>query len=145
MAGLSSVAGHVFSHFTCCNRKAPPLPTTPTGRHQPHAPQQLVQPRIEIEPALLGYPLEAVVSLATSASTMRETATALAAHPSARYVTTVAGTSSVIHQGVFRHDDDLATFLTDDLGEHSGITAFEVSVVLHVLTRYWTPHRGGCA
>ncbi|WP_433872690.1 Lrp/AsnC family transcriptional regulator [Saccharopolyspora sp. CA-218241] len=103
----------------------------------------LVQPRVEIEPALLGYPLEAVVSLATSASTMRDTATALATHPSARYVTTVAGTSSVIHQGVFQHDDDLARFLTDDLGRHPGITAFEVSVVLRVLTRYWTPDRGG--
>lgn len=99
----------------------------------------LVQPRVEIEPALLGYPLEAVISLSTSPGTMRVVATALAQHPSARYVTTVAGTSSVIHHGLFRNEDDLATFLSEDLGRHSGITAFEVSTVLSVLTRYWSP------
>ncbi|MHA6615998.1 Lrp/AsnC family transcriptional regulator [Pseudonocardia sp. DLS-67] len=99
----------------------------------------LVQPRVEIEPAVLGHPLEAVISLATSAGSMEEIATALSAHPSARYVTTVAGTSSVIHHGLFRHEDDLADFLTRDLGRHSGVTRFEISVVLRVLMRYWTP------
>lgn len=102
----------------------------------------LVQPRVEIEPALLGYPLEAVISLATSAGSMRDIATALGTHPSARYVSTVAGTSAVIHHGLFRHEDDLSAFLTDDLGRHAGIQAFEVAIVLRVLTRYWTPrHR----
>jgi DNA-binding Lrp family transcriptional regulator len=99
----------------------------------------LVQPRVEIEPDLLGYPLEAVISLATSAGSMQETATALSEHPSARYVTTVAGTSSVIHHGLFRHEDDLADFLASDLGRHPGVTRFDISVVLRVLMRYWTP------
>lgn len=99
----------------------------------------LVQPRIEIEPALLGYPLEAVVSLSTSAGSMQDVAAALSAHPSARYVSTVAGTSSVIHHGLFRHEDDLADFLARDLGRYPGVTRFEISVVLRVLTRYWTP------
>ncbi|MBB3051623.1 DNA-binding Lrp family transcriptional regulator [Prauserella isguenensis] len=101
----------------------------------------LVQPRVEIEPAILGYPLEAVVSLSTSPASMRAIATALAGHESARYVTTVAGTSSVLHHGLFHHEDDLATFLSDDLGKHAGVTAFEVSTVLSVLTRYWSPRR----
>jgi DNA-binding Lrp family transcriptional regulator len=99
----------------------------------------LVQPRVEIEPVLLGHPLEAVVSLSTSAGSMREIATALSTHPSARYVSTVAGTSSVIHHGLFRHEDDLADFLAGDLGRHPGVTRFEISIVLRVLTRYWTP------
>jgi DNA-binding Lrp family transcriptional regulator len=99
----------------------------------------LVQPRVEIEPALLGHPLEAVISLSTSAGSMQEIATALSAHPSARYVTTVAGTSSVIHHGLFRHEDDLADFLARDLGRHPGVTRFEISIVLRVLMRYWTP------
>jgi DNA-binding Lrp family transcriptional regulator len=99
----------------------------------------LVQPRVEIEPSLLGYPLEVVISLATSAGSMQEIAAALSTHPSAHYVTTVAGTSSVIHHGPFRHEDDLADFLAGDLGRHSGVTRFEISVVLQVLMRYWTP------
>ena len=99
----------------------------------------LVQPRVEIEPALLGFPLEVVVSLSTSAGSMREIATALRTHPSARYVSTVAGTSSIIHHGLFRHEDDLADFVARDLGQYPGVTGFEISVVLRVLTRYWTP------
>jgi DNA-binding Lrp family transcriptional regulator len=99
----------------------------------------LVQPRVEIEPALLGYPLEVVVALSTSAASMRRIADAVSRHPSARYVTTVAGTSSVIHHGLFRHEDDLADFLAQEVGRHRGVNRFEVSVVLRVLTRYWTP------
>jgi DNA-binding Lrp family transcriptional regulator len=99
----------------------------------------LVQPRVEIEPALLGYPLEVVVALSTSAGAMHAVADAVSRHPSARYVTTVAGTSSVIHHGLFRHEDDLAEFLAHEVGRHREVNRFEVSVVLRVLTRYWTP------
>ncbi|MQA12360.1 MAG: winged helix-turn-helix transcriptional regulator [Pseudonocardiaceae bacterium] len=102
----------------------------------------LVQPRVEIEPALLGYPLEAVLSLSTAPGAMQEIATELSGHPTARYVSTVAGTSSVIHHGLFRDENDLAGFLTRDLARYAGITGFEVSVVLRVLTRYWSPRIG---
>jgi hypothetical protein len=45
----------------------------------------------------------------------------------------------VIHHGLFRHEDDLVGFLAGNLGRHSGVTRFEISVVLRVLMRYWTP------
>lgn len=99
----------------------------------------VVVPRVEIEPSLLGYPLEAVLSLSTSPGAVAETAEALAQRSSTRYVSTVAGRSSIIHQGLFRGEDDLADFLTVDLAGLQGITAFEVSVVARVLTRYWSP------
>ncbi|MFC7404890.1 Lrp/AsnC family transcriptional regulator [Georgenia alba] len=98
----------------------------------------LVQPRVEIEPAVLGYPLEVVLSTSTAPGSMEDVARALSDLPSARYVTTVAGTSSVIHQALFRHEDDLADFLSQDLGRQRGVTTFEISVVLRVLTRYWS-------
>lgn len=99
----------------------------------------VVVPRVEIEPSLLGYALEVVLSLSASPGAVAETAGALARHPSTRYVSTVAGHSSMIHQGLFHSEDDLAEFLTVDLADLSGIRAFEVSVIARVLTRYWSP------
>lgn len=98
-----------------------------------------VVPRVEIEPSLLGYALEVVLSLSVSPGSVAETAGSLARHGSTRYVATVAGHSSIIHQGLFHGEDDLAEFLTVDLAVLPGITAFEVSVIARVLTRYWSP------
>jgi DNA-binding Lrp family transcriptional regulator len=103
----------------------------------------LVRPRVEIEPALLGYALEVVVELHAAPGAIQQVADALARHPSARYVSIVAGTSSVIHHGVFRDEEGLAVFLTGDLAALPGITACEVSVVLDVLRRYWIGRADG--
>jgi len=103
----------------------------------------LVRPRVEIEPALLGYALEVVVELHAAPGAIRRVADALARHPSARYVSIVAGTSSVIHHGVFRDEEGLAAFLTHDLAALPGITACEVSVMLDVLRRYWIGREDG--
>lgn len=103
----------------------------------------LVRPRVEIEPALLGYALEVVVELQAAPGTIQQVADALARHPSARYVSIVAGTASVIHHGVFRDEEGLAAFLTHDLAAFPGITACEVSVMLDVLRRYWIGREDG--
>lgn len=103
----------------------------------------LVRPRVEIEPALLGYALEVVVELHVAPGAIQQVADALARHPSARYVSIVAGTSSVIHHGVFRDEEGLAAFLTHDLAALPGITACEVSVMLDVLRRYWIGRADG--
>jgi len=103
----------------------------------------LVRPRVEIEPPLLGYALEVVVELHAAPGAIQQVADALARHPSARYVSIVAGTSSVIHHGVFRNEEGLAAFLTHDLAAFPGITACEVSVMLDVLRRYWIGREDG--
>ncbi|WP_336211348.1 Lrp/AsnC family transcriptional regulator [Nonomuraea sp. LPB2021202275-12-8] len=103
----------------------------------------VVRPRVEIEPALLGYSLEVVIALTTSPGAIRPVADELARHPSARYVSIVAGTTSVIHQGVFKHEEDLGDFLTRDLAHLPGITALQVSVVLRMLRRYWIYREDG--
>lgn len=105
----------------------------------------VVVPRVDIEPALLGYPLEVVVSLVADPGTMEQLAETLARQSSARYVTTVAGRSSVIYHGLFRHEIDLARFLGRDIAALPGVSAFDLSVVLQVVKRYWkrrdlTPH-----
>ncbi|MER6944674.1 Lrp/AsnC family transcriptional regulator [Nonomuraea sp. NPDC000554] len=103
----------------------------------------VVRPRVEVEPALLGYSLEAIIALRTAPGAIQPVAEELAGHPSARYVSIVAGTTSVIHQGVFRHEDDLGDFLTRDLAHLPGITALDVSVVLRMLRRYWIRREDG--
>lgn len=103
----------------------------------------LVRPRVEIEPGLLGYALEAVIALTVSPGAVGEAAGTLAGHPSARYVSTNAGTFSVVHQGVFRDEDGLAMFLTRDLADLPGVISFDVSVVLQALRRHWLDREDG--
>ncbi|MFJ4565304.1 Lrp/AsnC family transcriptional regulator [Streptomyces caelestis] len=103
----------------------------------------LVRPRVEIEPGLLGYALEAVVALTVSPGGVREAARTLARHPSARYVSANAGTFSVVHQGVFRDEEGLAEFLTRDLADLPGVLSFDVSVVLQALRRHWLDREDG--
>jgi DNA-binding Lrp family transcriptional regulator len=103
----------------------------------------LVRPRVEIEPGLLGYAREAVVALTASPGGVREAARTLARHPSARYVSTNAGTFSVVHQGVFRDEEGLVEFLTRDLADLPGVLSFDVSVVLQALRRHWLDREDG--
>ncbi|QOV38350.1 Lrp/AsnC family transcriptional regulator [Streptomyces ferrugineus] len=103
----------------------------------------LVRPRVEIEPSLLGYALEAVVALTVSPGAITKVAEALTGHPSARYVSTTAGHSCVVHQGVFRDEHGLAHFLTHDLAELPGVTSFDVSIVLEALRRHWLDRASG--
>ncbi|MFE7277404.1 Lrp/AsnC family transcriptional regulator [Streptomyces sp. NPDC057623] len=103
----------------------------------------LVRPRVEIEPALLGYALEAVVALTVSPGAITDVAASLSTHPSARYVSTTAGHSCVVHQGVFRDERGLADFLTHDLAGLPGVTSFDVSIVLEALRRHWLDREAG--
>ncbi|RZQ62368.1 Lrp/AsnC family transcriptional regulator [Amycolatopsis suaedae] len=103
----------------------------------------IVRPRVEVEPVLLGYGLEVTMALTISPGAIQAVAEELARHPSARYVSIVAGTTSVIHQGVFRNEEEMADFLTRDLAPLPGITALQVSVVLRMLRRYWIHREDG--
>lgn len=103
----------------------------------------IIRPRVDVEPAQLGYDVEAVIALTITPGAVQTVAGELARHPSARYVSIVAGTASVIHQGVFRNEDEIADFLTRDLAPLPGITALQVSVVLRMLRRYWLHREDG--
>jgi DNA-binding Lrp family transcriptional regulator len=99
--------------------------------------RRVVRPRVEIEPALLGYPLEATLHLDVRAADIAPVSRWCARHPSARYVSVVAGESSVVHQGVFAGEQELARFLETDLAELSGVLRVRSSVFLVVLQRYF--------
>ncbi|GAA2094670.1 hypothetical protein GCM10009801_62980 [Streptomyces albiaxialis] len=103
----------------------------------------VVRPRVEIEPALLGYAREAVVTLTLAPGDTAHAAEVLARHPSARYVSLAAGDSSLIHHGVWRDEDALADFLTVDLAALPGISAVVVLPVLDVLRRNWLDRHDG--
>ncbi len=102
----------------------------------------IVIPHVEIDPAVLGFPLEAVISLTTELRSINGIAAELGRLPTARWVSTVAGTSSMIYHGAFRDEDDLAELLTRDLAALDGIKTVEVAIVLRVLTRYGLPRAG---
>lgn len=104
--------------------------------------RQVVRPRVEVEPALLGFPLEVALSLSTEPGATDAVGEALSRHPSARYVSMVAGKATVNHQGVFRSEEHLADFLSGELAELPGIRSVEVSVMLDVLRRYWIARSG---
>ncbi|MER8003093.1 MULTISPECIES: Lrp/AsnC family transcriptional regulator [unclassified Streptomyces] len=99
-------------------------------------------PRVEIEPTLLGFPLNALLSLTVLPQAIPGLLDALGAHPSARQVSMVAGSSSVIHYGVFRDEEDLARFITTDLGAFPAVTTVNTCVGVRVLRRHWTARDG---
>ncbi|WP_031468860.1 Lrp/AsnC family transcriptional regulator [Sciscionella sediminilitoris] len=104
----------------------------------------IVRPSVEVEPRLLGYRLEALIALDVAPGAIDTVAETLAGHSSARYVTTVAGTSSVIHGGMFTDEEALTEFLTTDLAALPGIGSFEVSIQLNVHKRHWLRRMDGC-
>ncbi|MFC3995284.1 Lrp/AsnC family transcriptional regulator [Nocardiopsis sediminis] len=102
----------------------------------------VIRPRVEVEPPLLGMRLEVILSLTTHPGAITHVADQLARHPSARYVSVVAGAGSVIHHGVFRDEAALEGFLSADLAALPGVTGLRVSIMLDVLRRYWIKRTG---
>lgn len=102
----------------------------------------IVVPKVDVEPATLGLPLEVVIRLAVKLNHLTGLADTLASRSSARFVSTVAGTSSLIYYGTFRDEAGLSGFLTEDLGTLDGIQSLETAIVLRVLKRDWLPRHG---
>ena len=101
-----------------------------------------ISPRVEVEPAAVGFPLNATLSLQVDPSAIPEVLTELSTHPSARMVSMVAGKASVIHTGVFTGPSQLAQFITDDIGALPGVHSMDICVGLMVLRRYWMDRDG---
>jgi DNA-binding Lrp family transcriptional regulator len=95
------------------------------------------RPRVEIEPAALGFPITALLTLDVQPRHIPTVLAALGEHPTARFTVMAAGPASVIHHGAFRDEDHLAGFVTDDLGALSGISGINMSIALTVLRRQW--------
>lgn len=101
-----------------------------------------VTPRVEIQPDLIGYPLNAVVSIDVRPRDIRGTLDALAAHPNVRLLSTVTGDSPVSLAGVFQGPEALARFLRDDLGGLPGLRSMSSVAGLRLARRYWIDRDG---
>jgi DNA-binding Lrp family transcriptional regulator len=96
-----------------------------------------VRPRVDIEPALLGYPLGLFASIRSHPADAERTLTRLAEHPSVRFTALTTGHASLLVQAVARDENDARAFLTDELGSYEGIQSVSVSTLLRTVRRNW--------
>lgn len=96
-----------------------------------------VRPRVEIEPAVLGFPITALFTLDVRPQHVPAVLSALGEHPHGRFTAMTAGPASVLHHGVFTDEDHLSRFVTEDLGALPGINGLNMSTTLSVLRRQW--------
>jgi DNA-binding Lrp family transcriptional regulator len=88
-----------------------------------------------VNPALLGFGLEAILHLRVELSDLESVAVALAARPEVRYVSATAGYSDVVCEAVFRDNDALYEFMTHQVGMLKGVRELEVDTELRTLKR----------
>ncbi|SDH59185.1 Lrp/AsnC family transcriptional regulator [Agrococcus jejuensis] len=101
-----------------------------------------VSPRVEMQPDLMGYPLNGIVTIDVRPRDLRGTLEALAAHPSVRLLSTVTGTAPVSLAGVFEGPAALAAFVRDDLGSMPGVRSVQSVAGLRLERRYWIDREG---
>lgn len=101
-----------------------------------------ISPRVEMEPAAAGFPLNAIISLQVKPKSIATALEHLSVKKSARMVSMVTGKASIIYNGTFSGPDELAHFITEEIGALPGIQAMDTCVGLSVLRRYWMDRDG---
>lgn len=101
-----------------------------------------VAPRVEVQPDLLGYPLNAIVTVDVRPRDVRGTLAVLAEHPNVRLLSTVTGSAPVSLAGVFEGPASLASFVRDDLGALPGVRSVHSVAGLRLGRRYWIDRDG---
>ncbi|TVT56610.1 Lrp/AsnC family transcriptional regulator [Amycolatopsis rhizosphaerae] len=100
----------------------------------------MLRPRAEIEPRHLGYHTEAVLGISCRPHAVRELAGALLSHPATRFLGLTGSSAMLTFDGVFRDEEELADFLTGEIGTHEAVTGIDCSLLLEIAKRYWTAH-----
>jgi DNA-binding Lrp family transcriptional regulator len=88
-----------------------------------------------VDPAALGFGLEAIVRLRVDLHRLEGVATEIASLTPIRYVSATTGFSDLVFEGVFRDNSDLYEFLTQRLPKIKGIREVEVDIVLETVKR----------
>lgn len=101
-----------------------------------------VSPRVEMQPELIGYPLNGVVTVDVRPRDIRNALDILAAHPSVRLLSTVTGSAPVSFSAVFQSPASFATFLRDDVGALPGVRSVHSVAGLRLARRYWIDREG---
>lgn len=97
--------------------------------------RRLLLPRAEVEPALLGLEVEAMLWLKVRPYGLGETGRRLAEHPHVRYCAATSGTHSLIVQVAVAHEADLYRFMTDVLGRLDEITDSDLTLITRAYKR----------
>jgi|GEM_PF-296511 len=101
-----------------------------------------VLPRVEVEPALLGFPLQVLVSVDAEPGQFSHITQTLTAHPKIRMASVVTGPTPISVHGAFRSTDDFSAFVNGDLAQLQGVHGIRSAVVLRVARRYWMDRTG---
>ncbi|MGW0801916.1 Lrp/AsnC family transcriptional regulator [Nonomuraea sp. NPDC002799] len=97
--------------------------------------RRLLLPRAEVEPALLGLEVEAVLWLKVRPYGLDLVGRRLATHPDVRYCAATTGTHSLIVQVVTAHESDLYRFMTEVVGSHDEITDNDLTLITRAYKR----------
>jgi DNA-binding Lrp family transcriptional regulator len=88
-----------------------------------------------VDPAAVGFELEALIHFRVEPSALESTAKTLAATHEVRYMAATTGASALTCDAVFRDNEDLYAFLTHTVAGVRGILHAEVDVVLEAVKR----------
>ncbi|GAB2915800.1 Lrp/AsnC family transcriptional regulator [Nonomuraea fastidiosa] len=97
--------------------------------------RRLLLPRAEVEPALLGLEVEAMLWLKVRPHGLDSVGQQLAAHPDVRYCAATTGTHSLIVQVVAAHEAALYRFMTGVVGKYDEITDVDLTLITRAYKR----------
>jgi len=101
-----------------------------------------ILPRVEIEPALLGFSLEVTISIDAEPGQFSAIARSLTEHPNVRMASVVTGPAPISVHAVFTSPGDFSRFVNNDLAQLDGVHGIRSAVVLRVARRYWMNRTG---
>ncbi|MBE8522062.1 Lrp/AsnC family transcriptional regulator [Amycolatopsis sp. H6(2020)] len=93
---------------------------------------------VEVDAALLGYPLTATLWLTVAPSALESTGQALATHPQVAFAAATTGPANLVANVGCRDDAALYEYLADDLGGLEGIRQVETAPMIRTLKRFGT-------
>lgn len=90
----------------------------------------------DVDPALLGHHVEAVLRLSVRPDRLEPVGRLLAARPEARLVAATSGPHNLLAALICRDLGALYRFLTEDAGAQAGVTTVDTAVVVGTVKRY---------
>jgi DNA-binding Lrp family transcriptional regulator len=93
---------------------------------------------VEVDAALLGYPLTATLWLRVAPSALESAGRALASHPQVAFAAATTGPANLVANVGCRDDAALYSYLADDLGGLPGVQQVETAPMIRTLKRFGT-------
>ncbi|ACQ78565.1 transcriptional regulator, AsnC family [Beutenbergia cavernae DSM 12333] len=110
-------------------------PATASRRAEALMSKGLLRLRAVVQPARIGQPVIAFIWLRVAPSRLEAAGRALAAHPNVLNIAATTGQPNLCGEVAVGGDEELYTFLTDDVGSLPGVMAVDVSDGLDVIKR----------